>query len=131
MKSTETHRKTKKEFEKLLHEMIAKYAQILMIVHHTFSVEYGCEHRNSVMEFAYSYPYLDSIVRYSDDALKRWRKGENILPFLLHELCHGVTDPLYAKATSRYVTNSEIEDERERLTDHICNIVLKLTTSKG
>ena len=122
-----TPKKTKKEFEKLLHEMIAEYAKILMLTHHTFTVEYGCNNKSSFMEFKFSYPYLNSKILYSDKALKCWQKGEDMLPYLLHELCHGLTDPFYSKAASRYVTKDEVEDERERLTDHICNIVLELT----
>jgi len=45
----------------------------------------------------------------------------------MHEMFHVVTDKLYAKAGSRFVGNGELEDEREQLTDHLANIVLKLT----
>ena len=124
-------KKTKKEFEKCLLEMIAEYVPILMLTNHTFDVVSGCQDKDSLMEFKLTYPYLNPKIYYSEKSLKMWKNGKTIRPFLLHELCHGITDPFYVKASKRYATNSEIEDERERLTDHICNIVLSITDNRG
>lgn len=77
------------------------------------------------MECKYNYPYLNVTIRYSEEFEERWGKGEDMTPFIVHEMCHPITDPLYSKATERYASNTEILDERENLTDYICNIALK------
>ena len=56
-----------------------------------------------------------------------WKNKESLPPFVVHELCHLITDPLYVKASQRYVGDKEIEAERERITDTICNIVLRIS----
>lgn len=61
----------------------------------------------------------------NDVALQYFREGVDLTPYILHELCHLLTDPFYAKATNRYATHTEINDERELLTDIMCNIILK------
>lgn len=55
---------------------------------------------------------------------------EEALATLIHEYIHPLTDPLYCKARSRYVTHDELNDEREALTDHIANIIIKANLIK-
>jgi len=78
------------------------------------------------MECKVSYPYLNVIIDYSDKAYQEWIKGKDMIPYIVHEMCHPITDPLYCKANERYVSKNEILDERELLTDYICNIVLRI-----
>ena len=42
---------------------------------------------------------------------------------MVHEFCHLLTDGLYTKATKRFASKDEIENERERLTDHITRAI--------
>ena len=119
-------KKTKKDFKTYIFRVIKKYIPVLFLHRHTFELSDKVGDRDALFEFKFSYPYLNSAVYYSDAAFGRWTLGEDMQPFIVHELCHAVTDPLYCKATSRYVSEKEIENERELLTDHICNIVLRL-----
>ena len=43
---------------------------------------------------------------------------------IIHEFCHIITDPLYAVVLD-FPSKKQIENERERLTDHIAQIVNK------
>jgi hypothetical protein len=85
--------------------------------------------KTEACECKFTYPYKSITVRYSEDLLEYWKNKEfsKVDAILMHEMCHPITDPLYAKASSTYRTKDEVEDERERLTDHISNIVSKLT----
>jgi len=118
---------TKRDFETHIRTVIDKYIPVLFLQKHTFEVKFGTESDKSYFEFKFNYPYLNQTVAYSELAFKDWAKGKDIVPYIVHEISHCLTDPLYAKACERYASKNEIEDERERLTDLICNIVLPLT----
>jgi hypothetical protein len=45
-------------------------------------------------------------------------------------MVHPLTDGLYAKACNQWRFKEEIEDEREKLTDHIPSIFMKLDLIK-
>jgi len=113
------------KLEKYIYEIIGKYSKILLLDKHTFELRYKTNNDNALMECQYNYPYLNVTLRYSDKLIKKWKNKEDIIPYIVHELCHPITDPLYAKAVRRYVSENEILDEREKLTDYICNIVMK------
>jgi len=66
------------------------------------------------------------VIRFSDKAVSEWISGNLPKERILHELCHILTDPLYVKARRRFVSNDEIEDERERLTDKMAVILNNL-----
>ena len=80
-----------------------------------------------VSDCKFNYPYQTIKVRYSKCIYEDWEKKDYraAIEVLIHEMCHPLTDGLYAKATSRYCTKDEVEDEREKLTDHIANILVK------
>jgi hypothetical protein len=118
-----------KAFEQYIWGLIFKYSPILRLQQFLFEVK----RKNPAYMGCYlCYPYLNAKIEYSDEAEKDWNDGKDMEHIVLHELCHLLTDPLYCKAFARFVSKEEIEDERERLTDHICNIVLPLCkTNKG
>lgn len=75
----------------------------------------------------YNYPYLDGAILWTDRSFRDWRDGdERHERKLVHELCHLITDPFYTRAGDRYVTKEVLEDERERLTDHIAVLAITL-----
>lgn len=119
--------KIKKDFEDFLYNTISRYSQILLLDKHTFQVKYAEDLKGSLFECVYNYPYLNVVINYSDEVVKRWQEGKflEVSNYIIHELCHPITDPLYAKATSRFISRGEIEDERERLTDYIAQIIIK------
>lgn len=102
--------------------------QTVMLLHDHAPLKIELKQKmKALAEFQISYPYKSLHIRYSPDVLEMFEKKEfeELKGVLSHELSHALTDPLYCKATNRYVGKQEIEDERERLTDHIANIVLK------
>ena len=119
-------KKTKKDFEAYVFRIIKKYIPVLFLQRNTFEVEQGTKDKNAYFEARLAYPYLNQKILYSDEAIKDYADGKDMTPFIVHEICHAVTDPFYYKATERYVTEKEIEHERELLTDHVCNIVLRI-----
>ena len=123
--SMRDYKKDKIRFEKYLMGIINKYSPILLLQRHTFEIEKGTENLKATMECVCNYPYLNATIKYSDKAVKEWKEGKDIIPYIVHEMCHLHTDPLYCKAINRYVSKDEILDERENLTDLICNIVIK------
>jgi len=114
-----------KELEKEIYKIIGKYQHILLLNRNTFELKYPTENKESLAECVCNYPYLNVIINYGDKLVEKWKKKEDIVPYIVHEMCHVITDPLYCKAIGRYATKDEINDERELLTDYICNISLK------
>ena len=115
----------KKNFQKFILEEIDRLSKIVLLNRHLFSAKKGTENPEALAECVFNYPYLNVTINYNEKLEKRWLEGEDVTEYILHELCHVITDPLYAKAVSRYTTKNDMEDERERLTDFISHIVLK------
>lgn len=116
---------TNKKVEKEIYKIISSYKDKLLLNRNTFEVKYGTKHQDALAECRFNYPYLNVTISYSDKLVKYFKDKKDITPYIIHEMCHVITDPLYAKATSRWVSKMEIEDERELLTDYICNIIIK------
>ena len=113
------------KFEKYCLKVIEEYVPKLLLQRHTWEVKYNTENPKSVLECVFNYPYLNITINYGDKVLEKWKKKEDIIPYIVHEMCHPITDPLYCKATNRWSTHDEVKDERELLTDYICNIIIK------
>lgn len=120
--------KNKIEFEKYLMQISLKYQKVLLLEHATLKWTYGTGNKDSYAESWVTYPYLSINLHYSQDMLDKWLKNKkdiNIVYTVIHELIHTLTDPLYIKGNNRYISKDEINDERERLTDHMANIIIK------
>lgn len=118
-------RSVEEEYRLFIQNCVDKYAPVLLLSNHTIILE---KDNGFYLACKYRYPYLDGIVIYSDSSLRDWQRESKKYHErkILHELCHLVSDPFYAKATTQYTSKGEIEDERERMTDHIAVIVHKL-----
>lgn len=114
-------------FEARVYELWRQWSPVLLLEHHSLTVRPMPEHDKGYMRSALRYPYLDARIEYGPEAVRDWEgdRQRETEAAVVHEFCHFLTDPLYCKATSRYVSKDEIEDERERLTDHIQRIVLQ------
>lgn len=117
-----------KKLEQYITKVIKQYQPKLLLTRNVFDVNYPTYCKDAYMECTFNYPYLNITIKYSDLLINAWNKNEDIKPFIIHEMCHVITDPLYSKANDRYSSKNEILDERELLTDYICNIVLKNET---
>lgn len=113
------------EFEKYVMGVVNEYVPKLLLQRNTWELKYGCENAKATMECKFNYPYLNVTLHYGDKVIKDWKDGKDVVPYIVHEMCHPITDPLYCKATNRWSTHDEVMDERELLTDYICNIVIK------
>ena len=116
---------TEKDFVRWLEKQIEYYKPYLGL--DLQDIRIGKENGgDNYLRIAFTYPYLDPKILYSNSIFKDFRDGKLRKDRVLHELCHALTDPLYAKAISRHTSKQEIEDERERLTDTISAIVRNL-----
>jgi len=120
-------KKIRKEFEVWANKELAKIQNTLLLNDYRLSPTKPSNTDASLCMFRY--PYKDIEIQYSEAIFTDWVNGKKAetREILMHEMFHVVTDKLYAKAGSRFVGNGELEDEREQLTDHLANIVLKLT----
>jgi hypothetical protein len=117
-------KKTSADFEAYIEKIIKKYASKLSLNHFIYLIEYNKD-ETDYLAMRFCYPYLKATIFYADESLEDFINGHDLEAHVLHELCHLITDPFYAKATDRYASKNEIEDERERLTDFICHLVFK------
>jgi hypothetical protein len=117
--------KKEKQFIIWVAKQVEYYLPILGLDLHEITVEKNNKDY-SYLAIKCSYPYLDPVLYYTDKAIENWQKGNLKKDRILHELCHIITDPLYSKSRLRFVSDTEIEDERERLTDIIAAIIRKL-----
>jgi hypothetical protein len=116
-------KKIEKEFEKWGMKMYEKYKSVLFIEKFNITVEKDKKDRYMASEF--NYPYLDATIYYSDKALKDWVKDKKDSERrIIHEFCHIITDPFYAVVTN-WPNKVQLEEARERMTDHIAQIVNK------
>lgn len=120
----------RKEFEAWANKQLAALQKTLLLDAYTLRPIEPSERPASLCEFRY--PYKDINISYSEQVIEDWLKGDKAgaLETLTHEMCHPLTDALYSKSLDRHCSKQEIEDEREALTDHIANIVIKLTQCK-
>jgi predicted metal-dependent hydrolase len=79
--------------------------------------------RNAWASFDSIYPYKSLTINIDNKLIEE--PDSKIRDILTHEVCHTLTDPLYLKGHSRYITQDEINDVREELTDHLANIFRK------
>lgn len=116
-----------RDFEKWALIRLRKLQKILLLEHfEPLTIEYKNDNHITA-ECQFTYPYQSITVRYSNLLFKDFeaRRFGKVLAVLAHEMAHPLTDGLYSKATERFPSKNEVEDERERLTDHIANVILK------
>ena len=118
--------KERKAFEKWSVPVLKKIQDILLL-NDFHPLEIEPSEKDNTSECLVAYPYKSITVRYSNNLVQDWKKKKinDVLSVFVHEMCHPITDPLYCKAINRYAGKDEIEDERERLTDHFTNIIVK------
>jgi hypothetical protein len=94
----------------------------------TFWVRKG-DNEEALLSISYREPYnAEYTIFYSDKFVEEYKEyGVEycVLP-IIHELTHTLTDELYLVATKRYITSGEVEESRERLTDRLAYIFLKI-----
>lgn len=116
-------KETKRHFEKKYTPFIEQVAKVLLLdSQHPIELK-AKELKNSWATFDSAYPYKSITINYSQELTKE--PDRKIKDVLIHEMCHALTDPLYLKGNSRYVTTDELNDVREELTDHLANVVIK------
>ena len=117
--------KLEKQYEIWIRQMYNKYKSILFIEKYDFKVEYSKD-KEHYLSSKFNYPYLDAKVIWGIDAFTDWKKDKiSAERRIVHEFCHIITDPFYTSAVNIRSTGNQIENERERLTDHIAQIVNK------
>ena len=121
-----------KQFEAWALPILKKYQAVLLLQDHTLDLTYRKElvTENTLMEHGFNYPYKHIGIHYGNKAVEYFKNKnkKELYDCLIHELCHSVTDPLYNVAYERFLTRDALTNERERLTDHIANIIIKNVT---
>ena len=120
---------TNTAFEKRVLKLIRKLQKILCLDIHNITFKKAPEDDDNEfsMDCSPRYPYLGATIRYNTKALNQ---PEDIEELVVHELTHILTAPLEAKANKRHATESEIDQEEERLVDTFTNILLRLEGKK-
>lgn len=114
----------KKDFKTWIEEQIEYYKPYLDLTLQKIDVKK--DEDADFFSISLRYPYQEPRIYYTEKAEDDWKKGDFPKERVLHELLHHITDPLYVKAMKRFVTDTEIENERERLTDTLCVILNNL-----
>ena len=119
--------KKKKLFEKWANAKLAEIQKIMLLEHFDLKPVEPVEKPDEPPYCKFDHPYQTIRIYYSKWIYEDWEKGDKLsaLGTLLHEMCHPLTDDLYSKSFDRFCGKKELEDSRERLTDHISNIILK------
>jgi len=119
-----TTAKNRKDFIIWINKQIEYYKPILGIDLIDIDVEF--KESTDFLEINNVYPYHDTMLWFGQKAKDRWVEGRIDKSVILHELCHIITDPLYDKGFKRFVTDDELGEERERLTDRMSLIIRNL-----
>jgi len=117
--------KEKQQLEKWISQMYDKYKAILFIEKYHLKSRTLEKGEDYYLASKFNYPYLDLTIIYSEEFIKDWKSNKRDAERrIVHEFCHAITDPLYATVVN-WPTKTQIENERERLNDHIAQIVNK------
>lgn len=75
-------------------------------------------------EITCHYPYQTATLKWKEETYEDWLKDKNkITVYLLHEMIHILIEPFAQIAKQRYVTQVQINDADEELTDRLTNIL--------
>lgn len=113
------------ELKDFIQMMFDKYAPILFIDKYHLTSRLSTKEEGYYLASRFNYPYLDITIIYSGDAIENLQKDPMKLKRqIIHEFCHVITDPFYSVCMG-YSTKEQIENERERMVDHISQIINK------
>lgn len=105
--------------------MFIKYRSILFIEKYHLKSRLSKEAEDYYLASKFNYPYLDIEIIYSKKSIEDWKKNKvDAERRLIHEFCHTITDPFYSVVID-WPTKAALEQARERLTDHIAQIINK------
>lgn len=117
--------KKEKELKKWIILMYQKYKATLFIEKYHLKCRTPEKGEDYYLASKFNYPYLDITIIYSAEFLKDWEKNKiDAERRIIHEFCHTITDPFY-QCANNYPSKERLHDERERMTDHIAQIVNK------
>ena len=123
MKRPRSKMKHENQYRKWMAEMFEKYKSVLFIEKYHLQVTHNKETHYLASKF--NYPYLDIEILYTEKSLNDWKRDKKDAERrLIHEFCHTITDSFYS-AVTQWPSKPVLEDARERLTDHIAQIVNK------
>ena len=120
-------KKDQKDFEKWAMPKLERLQKTLLLSHFTpLALQYKKPEKGEMASCRFSYPYQSITIAYHDGLLDYFKKKrlKDILDIFTHEMVHPLTDPLYSVGFDRFVTKEALEAEREKLTDHIANILI-------
>lgn len=111
-----------KQYKKWIAQMFDKYKGILFIEKYHLKTE---KIKEGYLASEFNYPYLDINIQYTEKSFSDWKKDKKDAERrMIHEFCHSITDPFYSVVLD-FPSKRALENERERLTDHIAQIINK------
>ncbi|MCP5375208.1 MAG: hypothetical protein H6743_03830 [Rickettsiaceae bacterium] len=116
-----------KEFENWALKKLEKIQKVLLLEdYYPITISFK-EDKTATAQAKFNYPYKSIDIFYSQGLLDNYveKKYSFIIGVLIHEMVHSLTDPLYDCGYQRFLAKDQLENEREKLTDHIANIILK------
>lgn len=77
-------------------------------------------------DYECNHPYKTIQIQYGPKLANAWTKGRKRLIYetLVHEMMHAVSDGFYTKARARWVSESELADELEAMTELLTKIIV-------
>lgn len=121
--------KKQKQFEKWANKILKELQEVYLLQHFDLKpIKFNKNETKAQATCTFNFPYNTIQINYSKDLYEDWEKKDyvDVIGTLIHEMGHPLTDELYSKGYSRFCGKEEIEDAREKLTDHFANIILKL-----
>jgi len=117
--------KNNKELDKWIMKMYQKYKAVLFIEKYHLKSRPVKNDEDYYLASKFNYPYLDLTIIYSSEFVTDWKNNKlDSERRIIHEFCHAITDPFYSTVVN-WPTEKKIEQERERLNDHIAQIINK------
>ncbi len=119
------------EYESWIRQMYDKYKAVLFIEKYHLKMRFKKESEDYYLASKFNYPYLDAEIIYSDESIKDWEENKRDAERrIIHEFCHTITDHFYS-IVMNFPTKDAVEQARERMTDHIAQIVNKHFELRG
>jgi len=116
-----------KQFEIWANKKLKELQKLLLLEHFLLQPIKPTEDSEEAPYCKFHYPYQTIDIFYNKFILDKYLEGnkQKALEILTHEMCHPLTDEFYSKGFNRFTGKEDLEQSREKLTDHIANIILE------
>ncbi len=114
------------QFEKFLETWIETILNTPWFANWRYNIHYNkFDEGNHHLSISIDLKYLEFTLYVSPIAFKTWKENKEMFvrEYLIHEMCHILTENLSWLAEKRYITEKEVEKETEALTETIARMM--------